>query len=139
MTSKKVYITPSVFAAFLDRAHPQHEQASAYFRFFAQDAYMLFCDTISLTQAYQIIYDDMSVPLAKDFLRTIYLSDLNILYPEEGDMKAALKTLVTYKSNDLTFPKALVAVLAYRRNIPQVCSFEVFPSLFGLSAFYLPM
>jgi len=49
--------------------------------------------------------------LSKDFLRTIFLSNINIIYPEESDIKAALKTLVNYQSTELTFSQSLRAVL----------------------------
>jgi len=49
-SSKKVYIARSGFYAFIDRAHPKHEQASAFFRYFAEQGYLLFTGTDSLMQ-----------------------------------------------------------------------------------------
>ena len=139
LISKKVFVEASVFCAFIDRAHPKHEQAAAYFRFFSEEEYMLFTDHISLIEAYANIYKDISPSLAKDFLRTLTLSNVNVLYPEEGDSKAALKALVTYQSTDLTFPKAISAVLAQKRGITQICTFDYLHPLFGQSLFYLPI
>lgn len=137
--SKKVFVAPSVFFAFVDRAHPKHEQATAFFRYFAQAGYFLFTDIETIVETYRQLYRHISASLAKDFLRTIFLSNLNILYPDEGDIKAGIKALVSYQSTDLTFPKALMAVFANRRGIPQICTFEYLHSLFGLTLFYLPM
>jgi predicted nucleic acid-binding protein len=139
MTSKKVYIEPSGFFAFINRAHPKHEQASAYFRYFAQEEYTLFTDSHTLTESYNHIYREISPSLAKDFLRTVFLSDINIIYPEERDIKAALKTLVNFQSTELTFSKAIKAVLANRRGISQIFTFEYLHPLFGQSTFYLPI
>lgn len=137
--SKKVYISKSGFYALINRAHSKYEQASAYFRFFGQENYNLFTDTFTLSETYEQIYKEISPSLAKDFLRTIFLSDINIIYPEESDTKAALKTLVNFQSTDLTFNHALRAVLANKRGISQIYTFDYLHPLFGQSIFYLPI
>jgi predicted nucleic acid-binding protein len=139
MLSKKVFLAPSSFFAFIDRAHPMHEQAAAFFRYFAQEEYTLFTDLPTILEVYRLMYMNISPSLAKDFLRTMGIASINTLYPEESDGKAALKALVTYQSTDLTYANALMSVLAYRRGITQICTFEYLHPLFGLTAFYLPM
>jgi len=137
--SKKVYISPSVFFAFIDRAHPKHQTAAAFFRYFALEQYSLYTDSISINRAYIELYEKISPSLAKDFLRSLYIGSFNILYPDESDMKAALKTLVNYRNTELTYPDTIIAVMANRNKINQVCSFEYLHPLFGLSLFYLPI
>jgi len=137
--SKKIFITPSIFEAFIDRAHPKYDQASAFFRFFGEEEYMLYTDTTTINQTYLSIYKDISPSLARDFLRTILLSDINLIYPEESDIKGAVKALVNFGSTDLSFPQALLAVLADKRGISQICTFDPFHSLFGQTVFFLPM
>ena len=139
MISKKVYIAPDVIFTFIDRAHAQHEQAEAYFRYFAQEEYALFIGITSIIEVYMQIYKDISPSLAKDFMRTISLSNFNILYPEESDVKAALKALINFQSTDLTYPKALIAVIAQRRGIQTICTLEYLHPLFGQQIFYLPI
>lgn len=139
MLSKKVYLDSSCFVAFIDRSHIKYDQATAYFRYFALEEYQLFSDPVSTTDAYNRIYRDISPSLAKDFMRVLAISNLNMLYPEESDAKSALKALVNYKTTDLTYPTALLSVLAERRGISQICSFEYLPTLFGLQLFYLPI
>lgn len=139
MISKKVFLAPSSFSAFIDRAHPMHEQAAAFFRYFAQEEYVLFTDLPSILDAYRLMYANISPSLAKDYLRTMSITSMNILYPEESDGKAALKALITYQSTDLTYSHALMAVLAYKRGISQICTFEYLHPLFGLQTFYLPL
>lgn len=137
--SKKVFIAPSVLFAFVDRAHPKYEQASAYFRFFSEKEYFLFTDTLSLIEAYNQIYKEISPSLAKDYLRTMALSGINIIYHDALDSKAGLKALVTFQSTELTYPQALMQILAERRGVPQICTFDYIHFLFGLSQFYLPI
>lgn len=137
--SKKVYVSRSGFYAFINRAHPKYEQASAYFRFFAQENYALFTDIFTLNEVYSLIYKEISPSLAKDFLKTIFLGDMNIIYPEESDIKAALKTLINYQSTELTFNHALRAVLANKRGISQIYTFDYLHPLFGQNVFYLPI
>lgn len=137
--SKKVYLAPSSLYAFIDRAHDKHPQASAYFRYFSEQEYMLYIDAINLNEAYEIIYKKMSPSLAKDFLRISSLSDINILSPEDSEIKATFKTIANYNALDLTFSEALMAVIASKRNILTICTFEYLHPLFGLNTFFLPI
>jgi predicted nucleic acid-binding protein len=139
LPSKKVYLDSSTFVAFIDRAHIKYDQATAYFRYFGIEEYQLFSDPISILDAYNRFYTDISPSLAKDFMRVMALSNVNMIYPEDADMKAALKAIVNFKTTDLTFNKALLSVLANRRGVSQICTFEYMPQLFGLSLFYLPI
>ena len=139
MISKKVFVARSGFYAFIDRAHPKHDQATAYFQYFAQEGYTLFTDLATLIDIYNQIYKEISPSLSKDFLRTIFLGNINIIYPDESDARAALKTLVNYQSTELTFGQALRAVLANRRGVSQIFTFDYLHPLFGQSIFYLPI
>lgn len=138
-TSKKVFIATSAFVAFVDRANPKHIQAAAYFQYFAQEKYQLFTGYLNLAEAHRDISDKISSSFARDFFRAINLGSINIIYPETSDMKATIKTLVNYKSADLSFRETQVAVLANRRSINQICTFEYLPPLFALTVFYLPI
>jgi len=138
-TSKKVFLAPSCLYAFIDRAHEKHTQASAYFRYFSQEEYMLYIDTVNLNQAYDIIFKKMSPSLAKDFLRIISLSDINVISPEESEVKATFKTISNYNALDLTFSEALMAVVASKRSINSIATFDYLHPLFGLNIFYLPI
>ncbi len=137
--SKKVFIAPDVFTAFIDRVHPKYEESLHYFNFFAEQEYQLFTDIQTLITVYNQIVKDISPSLAKDFLKTITMSNINLLYADGNDMKAAFKTLLAYQTTELTFNEAIMAVLATRRSIPQVCTFSYLRPLFGLTIFYLPV
>lgn len=137
--SKKVFLASDVFIGFIDRGHPKHLHASAFFRYFAQEQFLLFTSLISVHETYQYLFEKVSPSIAKDFLKALSLGNINILFPEESDLKATYKTLLTYPNNELTFSEALMATLANKRNIPQICTFTYLHSLFGLSIFYLPL
>lgn len=139
MQSKKVYLAPDVFVSFVDRAHPKHLHAVAFFRFFSQENYYLYTSISVIAKSHQLIHEKISPSLARDFLKAISLGTINIIYPEEPDVKLTLKTLISYSSQELQMDEALMAVLASRRNIPQICTFDYLHPLFGLSAFYLPI
>lgn len=137
--SKKVMVAPSAIVAFVDRANQKHAQAAAFFRFFAQEKYQVYVTYLGIEEAYREIYEKISPTLARDFLRALTLSNINILYPNEADMKAALKTLINYRNTELAFKDAQMAVLSERNGIPQVCTFDYLHQLFGLTSFYLPI
>lgn len=96
-------------------------------------------DAINLNETYDIIYKKMSPSLAKDFLRIASLSDINIISPEESEIKATFKTIANYNSLDLTFAEAVMAVVSSKRNILTICTFDYLHPLFGLNTFFLPI
>ncbi len=137
--SKKVIIAPDAIYSYIDRASDKHQQAVAFFRYFSEEHYRVFVDILSINDVYNDIYKRMSQDLAKDFLRIVSLSDMNLIYPDEGEIKAAVKALINYRSLDLTFSQAALSVVASRRNINQVATFQTLTPLFGLQTFYLPI
>lgn len=139
MLSKKVYIAPDGFISFIDRVHKKHVQTTAFFRYFAQEQYQLYSNVISVNETYMTIYNTISPSLARDFLRALSLSNINVLYPESADIKAAVKIIETSNSVELTFSKALMAVLCNKKSIPQIMTHEYLHALYGLQLFYLPV
>ena len=137
--SKKIYLSPSPFLAFLSRAHEKHQQAVAFFEFFGQNQYRLYTDILTIYEVHRQIHFQISPSLSRDFLRTIFFSNINIIYPDESEIRSALKTLVSSVSADLTFEKALVATLANKKEVSQICTFDYLHPLFGLNMFYLPI
>ena len=138
MTNKKLFITSSIFIAFIDRTHQKHAQAVACFEYFATQKYQIYTSHVNIVEAYRTIFADISPFLARDFLRAIALSSINVLYPSEADIKIAIKALVASQSNDLNFLDAQSEALAYRNSIMQIFSFDYMPLLFGLTSFVLP-
>jgi predicted nucleic acid-binding protein len=139
MVSKKVYIAPDGFIAFIDRVNKKHVQASAFFRYFAQEQYQLYTSPVSIQETYMTIYNTISPSLARDFLRALDLSNINLVFPENADIKAAIKIIETSSSVDLTFSKALMAVMCNKKSIPQIMTYEFLHALYGLQLFYLPV
>ena len=139
MVSKKVYIAPDGLVAFIDRAHKKHVQATAFFRYFAQEQCQIYSNVVNINETYMTIYNTISPSLARDFLRALSLSNINTLNPEPADIKAAIKILETSNSVDLTFSKALMAVICNKKSIPQIVTFEFLHALYGLQLFYLPV
>lgn len=139
MQSKKVFLGDDVFLAFVDRANPRHLHAVAFFRYFAEEQFLLYTNINTISTVHKTIQETISPALAKDFLKALSLGTINVIYPEEADLKLTIKTLTSYASQELHMDEALVAALASRRNIPQICTFSYLHPLFGLTAFYLPI
>lgn len=139
MQSKKVFIATDTFVAFIDRAHPKHLHASALFRYFAQEKYFLYTSLFVINDTHKILSDIISPSLARDFLKALSLSTINVVYPDETDLKLVYKTILSYQTTELSFAEALMAVICHKRNIPQICTFEYLHQLFGLATFYLPI
>lgn len=137
--SKKVFVESDIFYSFINRADEHYPQASAFFRYFAEQKFQVFTSYPVQENVYQQIYERISPSLAKDFMRGMSLSSINILYPTESDAKAALKSLINYQNTELTFREAQTAVLSNRNYIGQICTFRYVHPLFGISAFNLPI
>lgn len=139
MISKKVYIASDGLVAFIDRVHKKHVQASAFFRYFAQEQYQLYTNVVSVNEAYMTMYNTISPSLARDFLRALSLSSINVLNPEPADIKTAIKIIETSNSVEMTFSKALMAVMCNKKSIPQIMTYGFLHALYGLQLFYLPV
>jgi predicted nucleic acid-binding protein len=138
--SKKVFLTSSVMFAFVDRNDPKHQQASAYLRCLAQGKYNLYITLSSITKTYNDLRKHMSYSIAKDFIRAMFVGNIEIVYPDEAATKAALKLILSETQRDFNnFEHALTNVLADRNQIPQICSFEFSRFYFGISLFTLPI
>src|SRR5258708_1543638 len=83
-TGKKVFISPNAFLAFINRADPKHPQAVAFFRYFAQENYRLYVDFLNIYETGRQIHFQISPSLARDFLRTIFITNINVIYPLES-------------------------------------------------------
>ncbi len=139
ITGKRVFLTPSVMFAFVDRNDPKHNQASAYMRYFAQEKYNLYITLSSIIKTYNDLRKHMSYAIAKDFIRACFTGNIEIVYPDEASTKAALKLILSETQRDFNnFDHALINVLADKNQIPQICSFEFSRFYFGISLFNLP-
>lgn len=139
MLSRKVYIASDSFVAFVDRGHEKHVATTAFFRYFGLEEFQVYTSFVSMNNAYMDLYKNVSIGISKDFLRAMYLSSINLIYPEAADVKSAIKIVAQSSSAEMTFSKALTSVICNRRSIPQICTSEFLPPLFGLQAFYLPV
>jgi len=139
MQSTKVFLAPDIFVAFLDRAHPKHLHASAFFRYFAQEQYTLYTNTTNIIETCTTITQTMSYALTKDFLKALQQSSINVLYPEDSDLRLAFKTMLSYESSELSMQEALMASMSSRRGILSICTLEYIHPIFGISSFYLPI
>lgn len=136
--SKKVFVTAGVFFAFLDRNHPKHREAGAFFRYFAKEKFQVITSIQMVVKTYNQLREHMSYSAAKDFVRSIYLGNIEILRPGEEEEKAALKLLFSDQYFDFPLEQAIINVLADRHNIPQVCSFEYIRFYLDVNPFLLP-
>lgn len=137
--NKKVLIGPDVFIAFIDRASSKHLHAGAFFRYFAQEKYTLFTTALVINNTYQTLSSSISPAVAKDFIKALTLGSINILPPDDSDIKLTFKTLLSATGTEASFGETLMQAMASRRNITQICTFSYLHPLFRLTTFYLPI
>lgn len=136
--SKKAFIDSSVFFALVDRNHPKHPEAEAYFRYFAQEGFHLYTANFVVANLYSQLRRHIGFSIAREFLRGIYLGNIEIIYPDEPTTKAAVKFILTSQGPDISLEQALTNVIADRRQISYVCSFDYSQYFFGIQPFTLP-
>ncbi len=136
---RKVFIAPDVFVAFIDRANPKHLHAAAFFRYFAQERYKIFTSASVINTTYDTLSVYISPSVARDFIKALSLGSINILSPDETDMKLTFRTLLSTSTPEISFNEVLMQVIANRRGISQVCTFSYLHPLFRLTVFYLPI
>lgn len=139
MESKKIVLATDVLIAFVDRSHPKHLHATAFFRYFAQEKYFLYTTPLVIADCYTLLHQRISPILAKDFIKAISLSSIIVMHPEDSDMKLAYKTILASSNPEITFEETLLATMSSRRNISYVCTFSYLHPLFRLQTFYLPI
>lgn len=137
--TKKVFLAPDVLVAFIDRANPKHLHAAAFFRYFAQEHYKLFTTVSVINTTYDTLSVHISPSVARDFIKALALGSINVISPDETDMKLTFKTILTAGTPEISFNEVLMQVIANRRSITQVCTFSYLHPLFRLMPFYLPI
>lgn len=133
----KVFIAEDAFVAFIDRAHPKHLHAGAFFRYFAQEHCFLYTNISVLAATHQKISDTVNETVAKDFLKALSFSSITILSPDDSEIKTAMKVVVG--TSEISMSEALMLVMSERRGISSVCTFQPLHQLFGIKTFYLPV
>lgn len=136
--SKKILLTSSVLFSFIDRLAPKHSQAEAFMRYFAQEQYHVLVASVTIVETYKLLKENISYSLAKDFLRTIFLGSIEVIYPDEILTKTAIRLVLSNSGQDLDFDQALINVMADKNQIHAIASFEYSNFYFGIQPFSLP-
>ncbi|MBI5621079.1 hypothetical protein HY949_04815 [Candidatus Gottesmanbacteria bacterium] len=137
--NKRVIVSGQVFVAFVDRAHPNHGQAVAFFRYFSEERYEITIVLTSLLSIYETLGDHIGLSVAHKWLKSVFMGTVQIIYPDEQTVKAAIKLILTTNSYNITIDQAIMNVVADRRRIPTIATFEFFPFFFGIKPFMLPL
>lgn len=136
---KRVIVSPGVLVAFIDRAHPNHGQAVAFFRYFSEERYEITIVLTSLIGIYENLQEYIGLSVAHKWLKSIFVGTIHIVYPDEQTVKAAVKLMLSTGSYNITIDQAVMNVTADRQNIAQIATFEFFPFFFGVKPFTLPL
>lgn len=136
--SQRIFLAADVITAFLDRNDPKHLQASAFFRYFAQEHFYLYTNSEIVIAVYQNISKGISTSFAKEFLKVLSESTIHTLAPDEQEVRKAIQ-LVTTSYTDVGLQEALILVMAQKHYIPQIATFSYLHNIFGRETFYLPL
>jgi len=136
--TRKVFLASDVILAFLDRNHPKHFHAAAFFRYFGQEHFYLYTSSEIIISVYQKVSQNISPSFAKEFLKDFSESSVRILVPEESEVKKAIQTVVT-SFTQIGIDEVLMLIMAQNHYIPSIATFSYLHNLFGRETFYLPI
>lgn len=131
MASRKVYLDASTLYAFIDRADPNHPQATKAIDYLSVQGALLFTSIQAVTDTYTGINNQLGTAIAVDFLQAMTESSIEILYPQKADILTANRLLKTQRSQTLTLKEALTAAMMQRRGVVQVLTFTYWHNLLG--------
>lgn len=132
MSSKKIFIEASVFPAFIDRVNPNHAKASKIFEVLGRNKYQVFTSGMVVIQTFNALERDLGETLARDFLKAMLETNIQILYTNEPDLLAAFRYLKANPGRQISLSSIINANLIQRHGINSVLTFDFWPNIMGI-------
>ena len=93
--------------------------------------YQLYTSVQNISEVYAALARETGISIALDFLQTALQSDIEIVFPQAGDLITAHRMLRSNREHQLTLREVLNATLMHRRGIVQILTFTYWQNLFG--------
>lgn len=129
--TKKIFIDSSILLAFIDRGEPNHQKAVQMMENLAKLKYQLYTSVQNISETYATLAREVGLSVSLDFLNASLQSDMEILFPQKGDLITAYRFLKTNRDRQVNLKEALNATLMQKRGITQTLTFTYWHNLFG--------
>lgn len=129
--SRKIFVDSSVLISFIDRADTNHPRAVKAMENLARLKYQLYTSSQNISEVYAALARETGISVALDFLQAALQSDIEILFPQKGDLITAHRMLRTNRAHQLSLREVLNATLMQKRGIVQILTFTYWQNLFG--------
>lgn len=137
MASGKIFIDGSVLYAFVDRADPNHVQASKTIEQLSLQGMHLFTSIQAVQDAHTAISRQLGQNLSIDFLQALVESTMEIIYPQKADFLSAFRLLKLNRSKEVNLKEALTAVMMQRKSIGYIFTFTYWQNLLGSTSYLM--
>ncbi|SRR5258708_1834953 len=129
--SPKIFIDSSILLAFLNRVDINHIKSSQLLEFLGQQKFRAFTSSLAVMNTFNRAEKDLASAVAFDFLQAILESEIQILYPEQGDFLAAYRLLRSSPNQQAGLTEIINARLMERHAISNTLTFDPWHNLMG--------
>lgn len=131
--SKKVFIESSFFVSFIDRTDFNHLKTTAVFEYLGKNEFQLYTSLQVVTSAFGFIEKNLSVSIAREFLKVMLETDIQIIYPYHPEVNSTYKFIISNPQHKSSVSEILNSALMDRNNIKYVLTHDFWHNSFGTS------
>lgn len=128
---QKVFLDSTILIAFVDRADKNHPRSLKIMENLASLNYHLFTSLQNIIECYSLFSQEAGISVAQDFLQAVIESNIEILFPQKGDLISAQRVLRSNREQQISLREALNATLMEKKGIYQIITFAYWHNLFG--------
>lgn len=139
MTSRKIFIDSSVLYCFIDRGDSNHPKAIKVMEHFSVYRFNLYTSIQVIQETFNTLNSQLGKSMSLEFLQATLESNIEILYPQKGDLLSAFRLMKFNRDKQISLKEALISALMQKKNIVQVCTFTSWNNLLGTTAYELPV
>lgn len=128
---QKVFLDSTILIAFIDRADKNHPRSLKIMENLAKLNYHLYTSLQNIIDCYSLFSQETGISVAQDFLQAVIESNIEILFPQKGDLISAQRVLRSNREQQISLREALNATLMEKKGIYQIITFAYWHNLFG--------
>lgn len=131
LQSRKVFVDSSILVPFVDRGDVNHQRSVKSIENLARLHYQLYTSYQNIAETYATLAREVGISVALDFLQAALQSDMEIIFPQKGDLITAHRMLRGNRDRQITLREAINATLMQKRGITQILTLTYWHNLFG--------
>lgn len=135
MTSRKIFIDSSILYSFIDRGDGNHNKAIKVMEHFSVYRFNLYTSIQVIQETFNTLSSQLGKSMSLEFLQATLQSNIEILYPQKGDLLSAFRLMKFNRDRQISLKEALICALMQKKNIVQVCTFASWNNFLGTQTY----